>query len=330
MNAGFDDFFYLNKSVLVTGGTGSIGSHIVCKLLSLGASRIVVLGRTESKHEKLDQMIATRGFSNATERVIHRIGDIRDYQTVYEVATGCDIVFHVAAMKYVPYCEDHPFEAAQTNIMGAQNVRNTCINCGVDRVVVVSTDKAANPRGVMGMTKYIQEQLFLKPQTPITSVVVTRFGNVLGSEGSVVWKFKEQNERTGMITITDPEMRRFVMTPSDAANLVLWAGVYGLSGEVIVKRMKMCRIGDLAKAVAPSATVKIIGIRQGEKVEETLFNDDELDSAMLIDGELGDGVIAIGDCVRENAVLYRSLAIDDERMMTVDELRIMLVEAGVL
>ncbi len=326
--------YYVGKNVLITGGTGSIGSKVVCKLLEAGVGKAVVLSRTESGHERLDRTIAQHFGSIkciASDVVEHRIGDVRNYQTVYEAAMDCSIVFHVAAMKYVPFCEDNPFESVQTNVIGAQNVRNACINCGVDKVIVVSTDKAANPRGIMGMTKYIQEQLFLKPKMPTTVAVITRFGNVLGSEGSVVWKFKEQYERGARIMITNPEMKRFVMTPDDAANLIMWAGIQGLNNEIVVKRMKMCTIIDLAKAIAPLAAFEIIGVRRGEKVEETLFNTDELESAVFVESVLDGGVIVVSlGQFSTDEKLRQELISNNEPMMTIDEIREMLVKAEVL
>ena len=234
--------FYSGKKILVTGGTGSIGSRVVLQLLKYGASRVTVLGRTEYKHDKLRRAIADAGF--AEHRVKHRIGDVGNFHSVYETTFGCDLVFHIASMKYVPQCEDNVFAAVKTNILGAQNVRDACVNQDVKQVVVVSSDKAAKPISVMGMTKYIQERIFTHPPMPTTSAIVTRFGNVIGSEGSVVWLFKKQADAGKSITLTDPNMTRFMMSLEEGARLVVWAGVFGLNGNLVVKQMKIGLISD--------------------------------------------------------------------------------------
>lgn len=319
--------FYAGKKILVTGGTGSIGSRVVLRLLQHDAAQVVVLGRTEFKHERLNQFVELRGLT--TRRLQHRIGDVSNYQAIYEAAYECDFVFHIASMKYVPQCEDNVFAAVQTNILGAQNVRNACVNQNVKQVVVVSSDKAAKPVSVMGMTKYLQERVFTHPPMPATTAIVIRFGNVLGSEGSVVWTFKRQADAGESITLTDPDMTRFMMSLKEGADLVVWAGVYGLNGNLVVKQMKIGRISDLAALISPTSKIHVIGIRPGEKVEETLLNDDELKYAVIAKTEIGNVIICDKNTppTGDDNTHVRDWV---PELLMQGELKAMLVEVGVL
>lgn len=310
------------KKILVTGGTGSIGKFVVERLLNADAEKVVVLGRTESKHDKLLQIIHKRHHY----RLECRIGDVRNYQTVIDAMSGCDSVFHIAAMKYVPACEENVIEAVRTNILGAQNIRDACVNSGVSKVVVVSTDKAAEPRGIMGMTKYIQERLFVNPAMPKTKVVTTRFGNVLGSEGSVVWKFKDQGDKNENITLTSEKMCRFVMTPNQAAELVVWAGMFGNDGDIVIRDMPLCRIIDLAKVIAPNSVIEITGVRPGEKLDETLLNLDEEPYARMAT----DDIIVVNKRPSQDLPVFQGRVTRMPRFLTERNLIQMMMDIGVL
>lgn len=315
--------FYKGKVVLVTGGTGSIGSVVVDKLIKAGAERVVVFSRTDDKRLRLDSSLLSKGVLSSTVKYV--TGDVRDYESVCEAAYGCDVVIHVAAMKYIPSCQNYPYEAVLTNIVGAYNVRSACFANDVDTVVVVSTDKAACPQSVMGMTKFLQEQVFLHPDLTGVRTVIVRFGNVLGSEGSVVWKFKYHVQNNTPIPITDKAMVRYVMTPTQAADLVLWAGANANHNNIVVKDMPKCYIIDLAAAMIPdgvSLPITEVGIRNGEKLDEVLLNWEEQEKLQYANDLGGIGVIG-----QERVDWPAKL---ESRFLSIQAIRTLLVEAGVL
>ena len=266
------------KSILVTGGTGSFGNQIVTELLSYGCGSISVLSRDEKKQYDMQQRYEGR------DSLRFYLGDVRDLERVREVVRGIDIVYHAAALKQVPNCEFAPFEAARTNILGAENVRRACIEAGVECVVAISTDKAVKPVNVMGMSKAIQERLMLNPDhgSEGTRFVCVRYGNVLGSRGSVVPLFHDCVLKNRPVPITHPDMTRFQLTLEQAVQLVLWTTVEGRSGELWVKKMPAAGIIDLGRALALGMTgrrdypVEIIGPRPGEKMHEVLVSEEEM------------------------------------------------------
>lgn len=274
-----------NKNILVTGGTGSFGHRIVSRLLELKPNKIVVFSRDEKK--QVDMQIE---FKNE-ECLEFAIGDVRDYNRVYEVMKGIDIAYHAAALKQVPNCEFHPMEAVKTNILGAENVRKAAIENNVEVLVAISTDKAVKPINVMGMTKAIQEKIMLNLTNSAsenweTRFLCVRYGNVIGSRGSVIPLFKERIEANNFLPVTSFKMTRFLLTLNEAIDLVFTATADGKSGQLFVKKMPACRIGDLAKAMAKAMTgredypIKEVGIRPGEKIHEVLVSEEEMHRAI--------------------------------------------------
>jgi FlaA1/EpsC-like NDP-sugar epimerase len=267
---------FSNKRILVTGGTGSIGENIVSTLLQYNP-----------KQDDSKQYLMQQKFSQASS-LSYYLGDIRDYQSVEYVTRGIDIVFHVAALKQVPVCEENPFEAVKTNIIGSENLIKACIANKVKKVVNVSTDKAVNPSNTMGATKLIAEKLFKNANTLInnenTRFSSVRFGNVVGSRGSVIPLFLEQAKSGGPLTVTEPNMTRFFMTIPEAVNLTLKAACYSIGGETFIFKMNAVKISDLAEAVKGYCQIKgieipvirQIGIRPGEKLYEELMYQDEI------------------------------------------------------
>lgn len=270
--------YFKDKNILVTGGTGSFGHKIVSRLLKLKPAKIVIFSRDEKK--QFDMQIEFEN-NNSLKFVI---GDIRDYSRVYDTMKEVDIVYHAAALKQVPNCEFHPFEAVKTNILGCENVRRAAIENGVEVVISISTDKAVKPVNVMGMTKAIQERIMLNPNNTKenTKFVCVRYGNVIGSRGSVIPFFNARIKKGEFLPITDFEMTRFLLTLEQAIDLVFKATVEGENGQLFVKKMPACKIIDLAKVMAKVMTgkdyypIKEVGIRPGEKVHEVLVSEEEM------------------------------------------------------
>lgn len=269
------------KDILVTGGCGSIGSEIVRQILDLNARRVRVLDNSESGHWKLSMQLP-----NQNLRAL--VGDIRDRERLLRAMEGVDYVFHAAALKHVPLCEYNPFEAVHTNVIGTQNVVEAAIEKGVSRLIGISTDKAVNPINTMGASKLLSERLIVNAPVGFSDIKVAcvRFGNVLGSVGSVIPIFEAQIRKGGPVTITSPEMTRFFMTIPQAVKLVLKAAEQTEGHEVFVLKMDIVRIVDLAEvmieALAPryghdpaDIQVEYIGKRPGEKSHEHLFTDEE-------------------------------------------------------
>ena len=268
-------------TILITGGTGTFGSAFLEKCLNENAGEIRIFSRDEKK--QYDMAHKYREYRN----VRFFLGDVRDKTTLRNPMHGVDFVFHAAAMKQVPSCEDFPIEAVKTNIVGSQNVLDCAIESGAKKVVCLSTDKAVYPTSAMGMTKAYMEKIALQAaarQTG-TEVVITRFGNLVASRGSAVPVFLEQAQNGLPITITDPNMTRFMMTVSEAADLVGTAFRAGLNGDLLVKAAKSCTTGDLASAVCRYLKLsalypkEIVGIRPGEKMHESLLTEEEAEAA---------------------------------------------------
>jgi len=276
---------FAGKHVLVTGGTGSFGHQIVDRLLEEGPAEIRVFSRDEDKQVRMSEEYGMGHQYPRKDILDFVIGDVRNPSSVREAARGIDVIFHAAALKQVPSCEYHVWEAVQTNVIGAQNVIQAALEENVEKVVAVSTDKAVKPVNAMGMTKSIQEKLFVAANFhksgKRTIFTCVRYGNVVGSRGSVIPLFKRQIERGGPLTITDERMTRFMLTLAQAIELVFHAAVKGQGGETFVLKIPAALVTDVAgvmlEKLAPSRTipVEIVGIRPGEKIHEVLVSEAE-------------------------------------------------------
>ena len=269
---------FQGKNILVTGGTGSFGHQIVKDLLRFNPARIHIYSRDEKK--QYDMAMSYRDYPNLK----FNIGDVRDLERTREAMRGIDLVYNAAALKQVPNCEFAPFEAVETNIIGANNVRRAAIEAGVKTVLSVSTDKAVKPVNVMGMTKAIQERIILDPtySDGQTKFLCVRYGNVLGSRGSVVPFFCDLIQKGLPLLITNPAMTRFQLTLKESVKLVLRATVEGSGGDLWVQKMPACNIVELARALSYGITgredypLEIVGTRPGEKVHEVLVSEEEM------------------------------------------------------
>ncbi|MGA8029530.1 MAG: UDP-N-acetylglucosamine 4,6-dehydratase (inverting) [Bryobacteraceae bacterium] len=261
------------KNILITGGTGSFGQKCAEILMrEYSPERLIIFSRDELKQHEMRE----RGFNQPQLRFF--IGDVRDVDRLRRAMVGVDVVIHAAALKQVPACEYNPIEAIQTNVNGGKNVIEAALDNRVHRVLALSTDKAVNPVNLYGATKLVAEKLFVQANAyrggdPIRFACV-RYGNVVGSRGSVVPLFREQR-RKGQITVTDPRMTRFWLTLEQGVHFVLKSIEKMHGGEVFVPKIPSMRILDLAKALAPDCGVREIGIRPGEKLHEVLLSEDE-------------------------------------------------------
>lgn len=275
---------YTNKKILITGGSGSIGVHLLKRLLDQSPSVVRILSRDEYKQHNMQLQ-----FQDHHKQLRFLIGDVRDSERVLRAMEDIDIVFHLAAMKHVPFCEYNPFEAVKTNVIGTQNVIQAAISAGVRKVLFTSSDKAISPTNTYGASKLMGERLISaaeyqkgSKQTTFSSV---RFGNVMGSRGSVIPFFKKQILEQGYITVTDLAMTRYLMTPSQAISLIMEASEKSQGGEVFVLKMPIVRLSDLAEIVVEEVKrkhqihahieIRETGLRPGEKMFEELMTDDE-------------------------------------------------------
>lgn len=259
-----------NKTVLVTGGTGSFGHQFAAELIQHPVKEVRIL----SRHEDLQHSM-----KREYPQFQYIIGDVRDYDRVLEAMNGVDVVVHAAALKQVPDCEAHPWEAVMTNVMGAKNVRRAAIERGVERVVFISTDKAVKPVNVMGMTKAIQERIFISDQLNGGAVFNgVRYGNVLGSRGSVVPFFLELARKGKKLPLTSIEMTRFMLSLREAVQLIFAALEDQTGRRIYVKKSPAAKMVDVARIIADSyhTDVDIVGIRPGEKLHETLVSEEEM------------------------------------------------------
>ena len=264
-----------NRVLLITGGTGSFGNAVLRRFLKSDLKEIRIFSRDEKKQDDM-----RKRFNDP--KLKFYIGDVRDYQSVLGAVRGVDFVYHAAALKQVPSCEFHPLEAVKTNVLGTENVLEAAINCGVKRVVCLSTDKAVYPINAMGISKAMMEKVIVAKSRGSESTVIcgTRYGNVMASRGSVIPLFIEQIRAGKPITITDPAMTRFMMTLDDAVDLVLYAFEHGNPGDIFVQKAPAATIETLAKALTgllgvPSHEIRIIGTRHGEKLYEALLSREE-------------------------------------------------------
>lgn len=276
---------YKGKKILITGGTGTIGQNLTRRLLQEEPEVIRIFSRDEYKQFEMAQDLS--GYSS---KLRFLIGDVRDQQRLIRAMEGIDYVFHCAAMKHVPACEYNPFEAVQTNVMGTQHVIQAALENKVTKVLFTSTDKAISPTNTYGATKLTAERLISAAEfhkgSKSTIFSSVRFGNVMGSRGSVIPLFKKQILEQRKITLTDPNMLRYMMTPSQAIELILKANKLAAGGEVFVLKMPLVRMGDLAEVVIEEITstyditeyisIEEIGLRPGEKRFEELLTDDEV------------------------------------------------------
>jgi UDP-N-acetylglucosamine 4,6-dehydratase len=273
-----------NQVLLITGGTGSFGNAVLRRFLNSDLREIRILSRDEKKQDDM-----RKKYNNP--KLKFYIGDVRDPQSVMNAVRGADHIYHAAALKQVPSCEFHPLEAVKTNVLGTENVLEAAIQCGVKRVVVLSTDKAVYPINAMGISKAMMEKVAVaKSRSSSQTVInVTRYGNVMASRGSVIPLFIEQIRAGKPITITDTSMTRFMMTLDDAVDLVLYAFEHGKPGEVFVQKAPAATIDVLAKALTallgkPEQEVRVIGTRHGEKLYEALLSREEMVAAEDLGG----------------------------------------------
>jgi len=264
-----------SATVLITGGTGSFGKQLVQELLAEGkVAKIIVLSRDELKQMEMREMFELDSYSPLR----FFLGDVRDQDRLYRAFRGVDIVIHAAALKQVPACEYNPFEAILTNIMGAKNIIDAAIDCGVPRVMGISTDKAVNPVNLYGATKLCAEKLLIQGNfytgPAPTRISCVRYGNVLGSRGSVIPRFRQQKE-AGVLRITDERMTRFWITLNQAVRFVMRCVEIMRGEEVFIPKIPSASLLDLAKAIAPECELEVTGIRPGEKLHEILISADE-------------------------------------------------------
>ena len=269
------------KNILITGGTGSFGYQILKELEDYSPKSICIFSRDEDKQNTMRQEIQTQKISKITKFVI---GDVRDFDSLLTVCKDIDIVFHAAALKQVPTIELYPFEAIKTNIIGSHNLVRAAIARGVKHVVAISTDKAVKPVNAMGMTKALQEKIFRSEQYEKSKTIFcsVRYGNVLGSRGSVIPLWDKKMNRGEPLPVTHPDMTRFLLTLHDAIELVFYALKNSKGGEIFVQKAPTAKIVDLAKAYAELITkkkdypIEYVGIRPGEKLHEILVSEEEM------------------------------------------------------
>ena len=270
---------FKNKVLLITGGTGSFGNAVLERFLDSDLSEIRIFSRDEKKQDDMRKRFKS-------SKLKFYIGDTREYSSVLNVMRGVDYVFHAAALKQVPSCEFHPLEATKTNVLGTENVLEAAILCEVSRVICLSTDKAVYPINAMGMSKALMEKVAVAKSrvSDTTKICVTRYGNVIGSRGSVIPLFVDQILKGKPLSITDPNMTRFMMTLDDAVDLVIYAFKKGKTGDILVQKAPATTIEVLASTLkeilnAPEHKINIIGTRHGEKLYEVLLSREEMSKA---------------------------------------------------
>jgi UDP-glucose 4-epimerase len=269
---------FKNKTLLITGGTGSFGNAVLKRFLNTEIAEIRIFSRDEKKQDDMRHKLQS-------DKVKFYIGDVRDFHSINSAMRGVDYVFSAAALKQVPSCEFYPLEAVKTNVMGTENTLNAAITNGVKNVVVLSTDKAVYPINAMGMSKALMEKVAVAKARTIERgsgpvICVTRYGNVMASRGSVIPLFRDQIKAGRPLTLTDPDMTRFMMSLDDAVDLVLFAFKNGVGGDTFVQKAPAATIKVLAEAIKTifkaDTEIKVIGTRHGEKKHETLLNREEL------------------------------------------------------
>lgn len=278
---------FKGKVLLITGGTGSFGNAVLNGFLNTDIKEIRVFSRDEKKQDDMRHEFQAK-MPEVADKIKFFIGDVRDLQSIKNAMHGVDYIFHAAALKQVPSCEFFPIEAVKTNVLGTENVLTAAIDAGVKSVICLSTDKAAYPVNAMGTSKAMMEKVIVAKSRTVdsekTKICCTRYGNVMCSRGSVIPLWIEQMKQGNPITITEPSMTRFIMSLEEAVDLVIFAFENGTSGDILVQKAPACTIETLAKAVTelfnPGHEIKVIGIRHGEKMYETLLTNEECANAI--------------------------------------------------
>lgn len=282
---------FKDKILLVTGGTGSFGNAVVNRFLTSDIKEIRIVSRDEKKQDDMRHMYQLK-YPQYVEKIKFYIGDVRDYNSIVGAFRGVDYVFHAAALKQVPSCEFYPMEAVKTNVIGSNNVIDACVACKVKKAIFLSTDKAAYPINAMGMSKAMMEKNVVARSRQMVEgdpiFCLTRYGNVMASRGSVIPLFCDQIEEGKQLTITNPDMTRFMMTLNDAVDLVLYAFENGEQGDLFVQKAPAATIETLAQAVlelkGSDVGYKVIGTRHGEKLYEVLVTTEEMLRAESLPG----------------------------------------------
>ena len=279
---------FTNKTLLITGGTGSFGNAVLNRFLKTDIGEIRIFSRDEKKQDDMRHDFQAK-MPEVADKIKFYIGDVRDLASVKNAMHGVDYIFHAAALKQVPSCEFFPIEAVKTNVLGTENVLTAAIEAGVKNIVCLSTDKAAYPVNAMGTSKAMMEKVIVAKSRTVspekTKICCTRYGNVMCSRGSVIPLWIDQIRAGKPITITDPTMTRFIMSLEEAVDLVLFAFEHGESGDILVQKAPACTIQTQAEAVCElfggdKNNIKVIGIRHGEKMYETLLTNEECANAM--------------------------------------------------
>lgn len=278
---------FKNKTLLITGGTGSFGNAVLKRFSDTDIGEIRIFSRDEKKQDEMRHYIQLKNPETA-EKIKFYIGDVRDFSSVKNAMYGVDYIFHAAALKQVPSCEFFPIEAVKTNVLGTDNVLTAAIEEGVKSVICLSTDKAAYPVNAMGTSKAMMEKVVVAKSrmTDKTKICCTRYGNVLCSRGSVIPLWIDQIRNREPVTVTNPDMTRFIMSLDEAVDLVLYAFEYGENGDILVQKAPACTIQTQAEAVLElfdkdhKSGIKVIGIRHGEKMYETLLTNEECANAV--------------------------------------------------
>ena len=278
---------FQGKTLLITGGTGSFGNAVLDGFLDTDIKEIRIFSRDEKKQDDMRHLYQ-QAVPLVSDKIRFYIGDVRDLASIKNAMNGVDYVFHAAALKQVPSCEFFPIEAVKTNILGTENVLTAAIEAGVKKVICLSTDKAAYPVNAMGTSKAMMEKVIVAKSRTVaedkTSICCTRYGNVMCSRGSVIPLFIEQIKAGNPLTITDGDMTRFIMSLEEAVDLVIFAFQNGNTGDIMVQKAPACTIAVLAQAVKElfdvESEIKVIGIRHGEKMYETLLTNEECGNAI--------------------------------------------------
>jgi UDP-N-acetylglucosamine 4,6-dehydratase len=323
------------SSILVTGGTGSIGYELITQLLSYNPKKIVIYTRNESAQVAMKQT-----FNDA--RLSFCIGDIRDKEALFKACEGIDYVFHLAALKHVPICEEQPIEALKTNVGGTQNVIDAALHNGVKKVINMSTDKAADPSNFYGTTKAIGEKMMILSNNlnTNTKMICVRGGNILGTSGSVLHLFMKQIQENNQVGITDKRMVRFFMTLQEVTGLLIKAAIEGIGGEIFIMAMPACKIIDLAEVMIEMSGKKNVGIiehgiRPGEKLNELLISEYESQNALQYNEQLIVILPTIENpYLKEHYSIYPPLTnkiySSNDVLMAKDEIKKMLIKSGYL
>lgn len=279
---------FSNATLMITGGTGSFGNAVLNRFLNTDIGEIRIFSRDEKKQDDMRHAFQS-GLPEVSDKIRFFIGDVRDIQSVKNAIHGVDYIFHAAALKQVPSCEFFPLEAVKTNVLGTDNVLTAAIEEGVKSVICLSTDKAAYPINAMGITKALEERVAVAKSRTVdpdrTKICCTRYGNVMCSRGSVIPLWIDQIKQGNPITVTNPDMTRFIMSLEEAVDLVLFTFKHGTSGDIFVQKAPACTIATQAQAVielfgGSKEDIKVIGIRHGEKMYETLLTNEECANAV--------------------------------------------------